>query len=205
MPDPNQMSVIMLAAGASTRMGPVNKLLAPWRGRPVLTAALAPLLTRRWREVIVVVGHEAERIAAVLTGGGPRLVRNPNYERGLGASIACGVGAASPEASGFLIALADMPAISDESADQLRQTFARAGTDAIVAPVYKGRRGHPVLFAADYRAELIALDGDVGARSVLRAHPSSVTETPVDDPGVLRDIDTPEDWRRFQDEDARRI
>jgi molybdenum cofactor cytidylyltransferase len=124
----------------------------------------------------------------LLRAEGCTMVVNPRAAEGQGASIACGIAAASP-ADGWIIALADMPAIQT---DTIRRVVAalRAGA-ATAVPVHYGQRGHPVGFAASMQSELLASSGDTGARAVLSRHPPSLIV--VDDPGVLYDVDTLED------------
>jgi molybdenum cofactor cytidylyltransferase len=107
---------------------------------------------------------------------------------GTGASIACAV-RATPWARGWIVALADMPAIEPDTVQAVRAALLAGAESA--APFHRGRRGHPVGFGAACRAELAALDGDEGARAVLARHPPARLE--VDDPGILFDVDTPAD------------
>ena len=125
--------------------------------------------------------------ASLLAAEGLHIVVNPNADGGMGTSLACGVAAA--EANGWLIALADMPAIQPDTVRRVVGAL-HAGA-ATVAPAFRGRRGHPVGFAAPMRSELRASAGDAGARHVLARHPPQLIE--VDDPGVLYDVDTLED------------
>ena len=109
---------------------------------------------------------------------------------GMGASLACGVKAAA-EAAGWLIALADMPFLCSATVSAVAQAL-RAGA-LIAAPVWNGRRGHPVGFGRQCYPALAALQGDTGARELLAAHPDRITWVPCDDPGIVRDIDLPSD------------
>jgi len=198
VPDPNLTSAILLAAGVSSRMGGPNKLLLPYDGRPVVVASLDALRVFRWLELIAVTGSQRHLMVETLRYAGARLCHNDRFRDGMGVSLASGVAAASPRAAGFLIALADMPALRSETVGLLRKTFSRTGDRAIVAPVHDGRRGHPVLFAGVYRGELAALEGDSGARQVIRRHGDCLVEVAVQDPGVLRDLDTPAAYRRMR-------
>lgn len=184
---------VLLAAGLGARFDPLglqNKLLVPLAdGTPVARAAAHRLLLTVPR-VIAVVRPGAEALAHVLNGAGCDVVFAPEAERGMGASLAAGV-RASGDAEGWIVALADMPWILSETIEAL----ARALDDgaSIVAPEYRGQRGHPVGFHAEHRAALAALDGDVGARGLLNSQ--KITRIAVDDAGILRDIDTPKDLR----------
>jgi molybdenum cofactor cytidylyltransferase len=182
---------IMLAAGASKRFGS-DKLMHPLTGQtPVALAALARLRAAV-PHVIAVVRPGAAMLENLLSEAGATVILCANAEDGMGASLAAAV-SASGEVAGWVIALADMPYIRPETISKIAAALA-AGAD-IVAPVYRGERGHPVGIAARFRPQLLALRGDAGARSVLKEHAGLVKLIEVDDPGVCRDIDTPEDLR----------
>ena len=176
-------------------MGAENKLLLPWGDKPVLEVVVDALAGAPLHEVVVVVGHEAETVAAVLEPYPVRVVTNDDFAAGMSASLRAGIEAVDAAARGFLVALGDMPGITPGLVDLLCRRFTEAGESAILLPVDKGRRGHPVVFAHSYRQELLALSGDRGARSVVEGHPECVVEVPVSDSGILADLDTPEEYR----------
>ncbi len=182
---------ILLAAGASKRFGS-DKLMHPLTGQtPVALAALARLRAAV-PHVIAVVRPGATVLENLLSEAGATVILCANAEDGMGASLAAAV-SASGDVAGWVIALADMPYIRPETISNIAAALA-AGAD-IVAPVYRGERGHPVGLAARFRPQLLSLSGDEGARSVLKEHAGLVKLIEVDDPGVCRDIDTPEDLR----------
>ena len=182
---------ILLAAGASKRFGS-DKLLHPLAGgTPVAAAALANLRSAL-PHVIAVVRPGATMLENLLSAAGATVILCTNADEGMGASLATAVGA-SGNVSGWVIALADMPYIRPETIVKIAASLA-AGA-AIVAPAYRGERGHPVGVSARFRAQLEALRGDEGARSVLKENAGLVKLIEVDDPGVCRDIDTPDDLR----------
>ena len=199
MPDRYPVSAVLLAAGASSRMGAENKLLLPWGDKPVLEVVVNALAGAPLHEVVVVVGHEAETVAAVLEPYPVRVVANSGFAAGMAASLRTGIEAVDAAASGYLVALGDMPGITAGLVDLLCRRFAEAGESAILLPVDKGRRGHPVIFARGFRQELLALSGDRGARSVVERHPGCVVEVPVSDSGILADVDTPEEYRNLRE------
>jgi len=182
---------ILLAAGASKRFGS-DKLMHPLAGQtPVALAALANLRAAI-PQVIAVVRPGVPQLANRLSEAGATVILCVNADEGMGASLATAV-AASGDVAGWVIALADMPYIRPETIAKIAASLAE-GAD-IAAPTYRGERGHPVGFSARFRAELEALSGDEGARSVIKEHASLVKLIEVDDPGVCRDIDTPDDLR----------
>ncbi len=181
---------ILLAAGSGVRFGG-GKLLARLTtgeraGEAVGVAACRNLLAAL-PQVIAVVRQDDPALAAALGAAGARIVRCANAAEGMGASLACGA-AAAPEGAGYVVALADMPWIRPQTIGAV--VAALAGGAQIVAPGYRDQRGHPVGFAAGYRAQLMQLAGDEGARALVAAHANVLTLLPTDDPGVLRDVDT---------------
>jgi molybdenum cofactor cytidylyltransferase len=188
-----RIAAIVLAAGSSRRFGSANKLLERVAGEPLVAHAVDALLGASAAPVVVVTGHDADAVQSALGDRAVRFVHNPQYDRGMGCSLAVGARAVADELDGLLIALGDMPAIRAEHARALLNAFDPQRVDAICVPVFEGSRGHPVLFGAGHLAALRTLEGDHGARSILEAHPDAVFEVPVHDVGVLRDVDYPAD------------
>jgi molybdenum cofactor cytidylyltransferase len=182
---------ILLAAGGGVRFGGA-KLLAPLDpadpATPVGVAACRHLVAAV-PDVIAVVRPGDAALAAALAGAGARVVDCAASTRGIGASLACGV-RASPAAGGWIVALADMPWIRPETIARVAASV--RGGALVAAPFHAGTRGHPVGFGSACRDELAALDGDEGARAILTAHRDALVRIDVDDAGVLRDIDTPD-------------
>lgn len=186
-----RLEAIVLAAGAGTRFGG-RKLLAGYRGRPLLDHALdAALAAPAWRVTAVIRPGDAAVADLVATRPGERLralVASDAVE-GLGASLRQGVRALDPASDGVFVFLGDMPDIPAGLAGDLAAGLAQGAE--IVAPVHAGRRGHPVLFSRACFAALAALGGDRGAQGLMSARPVAVVET--DAPGVLFDVDRRED------------
>ncbi|KPV41678.1 hypothetical protein AN478_00935 [Thiohalorhabdus denitrificans] len=180
---------VLLAAGLGRRFGGQKLLARLPDGRPVARAAVEALAAGA-DDVLAVARPGEERVAELLAGAGARVLLAPESGRGMGASLAAGV-RAIPEADAWLIALGDMPWVRGETAAAVAERL-RAGA-SLVRPVHRGRAGHPVGFARDHGAALAALDGDRGARGVLEAHAGWVQRIAVTDPGILRDVDNPED------------
>ena len=189
-----KLGVIVLAAGLARRMGGPNKLLQPYRGKPLLAHALtAAAGDIDFMDRIAVTGRDCAEIEALAASHSFRSIYNPRFEDGLGTSIAAGAGALHPDICGVFISLGDMPEIH---ADDYIGPGSRFKHGSIVVPVHRGARGHPVLFCGSYLRELSALSGDEGARSILKRHAARIIEVETPNPGVLRDVDTHEDFDR---------
>ena len=175
---------VLLAAGFSTRFGS-NKLLAEINSMPMIkhsAAALAPC-----DRIIAVVRSEDADVVSVLNSLDVECVINPDPERGMAYSIACAVNA-SLDAGGWCLLPADMPYVKASTTQKLIDAM-HAGS-VLAAPFYHGRRGHPVAFSCKFRGALSALDGDIGARSIVEHNAEQLTVIVSDDAGVLLDIDT---------------
>jgi molybdenum cofactor cytidylyltransferase len=179
---------ILLAAGESRRFGS-PKLLHPLPDGTPLGVRSAANLAAGVDRVIAVVPADAHVLSVPLSNAPVEICICPQSRDGMGASLACGVRAAA-DADGWIIALADMPFIAPSTIASIAQAL-RDGAP-IAAPLHAGTRGHPVGFAREYFAELTALTGDVGARSILQRDAARIALVPVDDSGIHRDIDTPE-------------
>lgn len=185
---------LLLCGGRASRFGS-DKLLARIEGQS-LAAVSARSLAAGAGSALAVVARGARELREVLAAAGCEILESDACARGLGASLGAGV-AATPVASGWIVALGDMPFVRAETIAAVRKAL-EAGA-AIAAPVLAdGRRGHPVGFSAEFRDELVALDGDEGARALLARHGERVKKILVDDPGILVDIDTVEDLRAAQ-------
>lgn len=183
---------VLLAGGSATRFGS-DKLLYPLPdGTPIAVASARRLITAVSR-VVAVVRPDAPELERALRATGAEVTVCEHAAEGMGVTLAHAVHAAG-DADGWVIALADMPFIRPDTIRRIADAVAGGAT--IAAPVYQGERGHPVGFAHDFRASLERLTGDAGAREILKAHPATLVRVPVDDPGVLRDIDTPADLMR---------
>lgn len=195
--DPDDLGTvagILLAAGESTRYGSDNKLLATIDGEPVVRRATRTLLEAGLGVVLVVTGHESERIREALAGLDLHFAANPDYETGQGSSVTAGVrtlfeGAVVPDAVVF--ALGDMPAVEPGTVRRLVGAY-RAGHGDALAAAFEGSRGNPVLFDAEHLPALGDVQGDGGARDILLgSDAAALVET--GDPGVLADVDDPDD------------
>lgn len=195
-----RIAALVLAAGRSTRMGSRNKLLVEVGGKPMVRRVVETLLASRARPILVVTGHERERIEAALAHLPVTFVHNPDHAQGLSTSLRAGIEALPEACDGVLVCLGDMPRLGAAIVDRLIDTFSPEEGRAIVVPTCAGRRGHPVLFGRAFFEAMRGLAGDVGARSLIDAHPEAVAEVETGDPGVLLDVDTPEALAMLQEE-----
>jgi molybdenum cofactor cytidylyltransferase len=187
---------ILLAAGRGRRFDPLgarNKLLQPLAaGEPVVVASARHLLSVLSR-VIAVVPPQDGGVADALRALGCEVTLCEQADTGMAASLVHAISYSLPQADAWLVALGDMPYVAPAT---LRALLAAVNDGAgIAAPVFEGRRGNPVAFGAVHLPALLALQGEHGARALLKSAP--VVEVAVDDPGILRDIDTPDDLASF--------
>jgi len=173
----------------------VPKQLLPWRTTTVLGEVLDQLGRSTLDEIYVVLGHEGERVAAELAGRRIHLLTNPDYHCGMLSSVRCGLRALPPTCEAVMVVLGDQPAITAELIDILINAF-RSADKGILVPLHDGKRGHPLLFSARYRQEILSCYDAVGLRGLLLAHPDDVCELGVSTAAVLSDIDNPDDYRR---------
>ena len=186
------VAAVVLAAGRSTRMGAVNKLIAEIGGKPLVRIAAEQALASRASPVIVVTGHEREKVEAALAGLPVRVVHNPDYADGLGSSLRTGIAAVPADADGAIICLGDMPQVDARLIDKLIAAFDPEQGALVVVPSIDGRRGNPVVWSRRFFPDLMAVQGDVGARHIIASYVEAVVEVPVAGDAALTDVDTPE-------------
>ena len=191
------ISAIVLAAGMSRRMGTPKQLL-PIGGKVLLQVVLATVRASCVDEIIIVLGESADIIQSQISFDNCQVVINEAYQQGMSTSLRAGVARVSPSAEGALIVLADQPLLRPETIDQLIDEY-RRNKPQIVIPVYSGSRGNPVLLDRSVFPELAGLTGDVGCRAIFDKHTERILKVPVTDSGVLLDLDTPADIKRFEE------
>ena len=192
-----RIAVLILAAGQSRRMGPVNKLLAEIDGKPMVARVVEIVRASTAGPVTIVTGHEAVRVRAALPGN-LAFVHNPDYAAGLSTSLKAGISALPADIDGVLVCLGDMPRISPAMIDRLIAAFDPVEGREICVPTHKGKRGNPVLWGKRFLPEMAALAGDVGAKHLIGTHADLVAEVEIEEDGVLIDIDTPDALTRYQ-------
>ncbi len=181
---------VVLAAGLSSRMTPVNKLLMSLGDRPVIWHVVQTALDTGLDPVTVVSGHDREAVRAVLAGLPVRIVGNDDYKEGLASSIRAGVAAIATDVDAALFLLGDMPLIAPRHLRPLLAAFVPAKGRSICIPTYGTRRGNPVLWSAQHFPRLLELSGDQGARVLFRDLADQILEVDMPDDAVLVDIDT---------------
>ncbi|CAK0765079.1 molybdenum cofactor cytidylyltransferase [Azospirillaceae bacterium] len=192
-------AALILAAGMSRRTAPMNKLLHPvsFDSRvPMLAAVVDRFLATVARPLVVVVGKNADNIRDALDGRPVSFAINPFPEEGLSGSIRVGLAALPAEAPAVLIGLGDMPLISSKTIMRLISLYQTHPEAHIVAPVYRGRRGHPVLWDRRFFPALTALTGDRGGRDLINRHLGSLRLAPIEDSGVVTDFDSLDDFQQ---------
>ena len=197
------ISGLVLGAGASSRFGQPKQLL-PFRGTTLLGWVIHQAeLARGLDEVVVVLGRAADEIRERVDFGNARVVENPVFGEGCASSYRAGLGAISPESDALMIILGDQPGVSPEIIDRVACEWRQTESHIALAS-YRGRRGHPVLFAKPLFNKLIGLHGDKAAWKIVDANPDLICEVALDIP-FPEDIDTLEDFERLRavEQDAR--
>ena len=191
------VAVVVLAAGGSTRMGQPKQLLT-FGGTTLLRRAAMTALESSCRPVCVVVGDQAEDLEHEVADLPVVVARNPAWDTGMASSIRAGVEAvleANPRADAVVLMLCDQPLVTPELIDALAHEWRTTGR-SLVASDYGGEHGVPALFARAWFGDLVRLTGDVGARTILRAHPTDVGLVPF--PEAVFDVDSPADHQRLR-------
>lgn len=190
---PPDLTVLVLAAGGGSRLGG-GKLLLPWRGKPIIRHVVDTALTLT-PEVAVVVGHDAERVRGALPES-VSIIENPDWRQGQSASLRRGIEAV-PQDRPVMVMLGDQPRVKPETLAGLAK--AHSADAPATAPEYAGNRGNPVILGPELFAPVLALTGDQGARSILARLGDRLRLVPVDDAGVLWDVDSPDDYQELTD------
>jgi len=192
------VTAILLAAGSSRRMGASNKLLLPWKGKPLVAVTAENIWAAGIGELVIVTGHQASETSAALSHLPARIIHNPEHEKGMTGSIQAGVLASTGQ--GYLICLADMALITPEEYILLLTAFDREysrDVQCILLPEYQGRKGNPVLFSAAWRESILQHPEEDGCRTLVRKYPQHHCRIPMPTDHILHDIDSPGDYEQL--------
>lgn len=212
-----RFAAVLLAAGLSRRMGGPNKLLLPVAGQPLVVRSLDTLLGSGVAEVVVVLGHEAERVRAALAPlaatGVARFVQNPDYESGQVSSVRTGLsalytlarGPGAPRVDpvdGVMICLADQPSLTPEDLIAVQRAFAERPHGDFLVPLHDGQRGNPVVLAWRAVREVLEQGTNLGCRHFMDRHDERVYRWQAPNDHVLKDLDQPSDYAALSSSDA---
>jgi molybdenum cofactor cytidylyltransferase len=189
------IAAVVLAAGRSSRMGGPNKLLAEIGGKPLVRHVVDATLASRARPVLVVTGYQRDKVEAALAGLPVKFVHNPHFADGLGTSLKAGIaalGGLPAEIDGAIVCLGDMPQVDAALIDRLIGAFDPDHGALVVVPTIDGKRGNPVVWSRRFFPDLMAVEGDVGARYLIGRYTEAVAEVPLTGTAALTDVDTPE-------------
>ena len=198
-----KISGIILAAGLSTRMGEPKQLL-PFGDHTIIETVTDNLLGSKFDEIIIVIGHEAEKIRKKIQHKAVKIVFNPDYQQGMLTSAQCGVQSISESTDAFALTLVDQPFLTPDLIDMVIGAYTQTHL-GIALPSYNCRRGHPVIFDRRYAADILMLDSDSdGVRSLFRKYAADIHYVIVNTDRVLRDIDYREDYEQALQESTNR-
>jgi len=189
------ISSILLAAGQSKRMLGENKLTKNVNGIPLINCALNNILKSHVNEIIIVLGYQKETIEKLIDKTSKiKFVFNSNFETGMASSIKKGIKNLSDKSEGFFISLADMPSIKFETYNHLIK-FNK--NKKIIIPMFKGQKGNPVFFPSSFEEKLLAIQDDDGAKKMLEINKKEVLKLEINDPGIIKDLDVPNDFNNI--------
>lgn len=183
---------IVLAAGESKRMGS-PKMLLPYNGKTVIEQVIDNVLSSGIRNPVIVLGSDHEEIAKVIKGYPVSQCYNEKYRNGMLSSVQCGLASLPDHSGAVLIIPGDQPMIDAAQMKRVMKVWHESGK-GIVMPAHNGKRGHPLIVDMKYMREVMSLPESKGLRALAELHPDDVMEAETDDPSVLRDIDTQQDY-----------
>lgn len=191
------ISAIILAAGISSRMG-TPKMMLPWDGRTVLGRVISVFTKAGIDDVLVITGGARSEVEKIIDQYGARSVYNDKYASGeMISSLQCGLRAQTPEAAAILVGLGDQPQVQERTVRSICAAFHETRSEIIV-PSFRMKRGHPWLVARPLWNEILNMKLPQTPRDFLNAHADDICYINVDDPHILADLDTPEDYRKSQ-------
>ncbi|MGM0377992.1 MAG: nucleotidyltransferase family protein [Bacteroidota bacterium] len=188
----NEIWGIVLAAGSSRRMKK-QKLLLPFKGKTIIETVIVNIVPALQKNIVVVLGANRNEISKEISKFQVRLVENQNHLSGMLSSVICGIGSLPESPKAVLVYLGDQPQIETDVTFKVIDAYKKSGK-GIVIPVYKGKRGHPVLIDMKYRSEIKQLDPEKGLRQLMEKFRADIHKIECGRPEILRDIDTPQDY-----------
>tara|TARA_B100000029_G_scaffold185150_1_gene182642 strand:- start:230 stop:799 length:570 start_codon:yes stop_codon:yes gene_type:complete len=183
------ISAILLAAGESKRMKGENKLTKIIKGKPLINFSIKNILESSVDELIIITGHKSDDIKKIITKSKKiKLIFNKNYKSGMASSIKIGLHNLSANTKYFFVCLADMPMINKKIYNQLIEC---AQEKEIIVPNYKNQQGNPVLFSISMKNEIMNIDGDNGAKKILKNNKKKILNLEINDEGILKNYNSP--------------
>lgn len=189
------VSGILLAAGLSSRMGPKNKLLLPYKGHVLFVNVLNALLDSNLDELIVVLGHDYQAMLPYLTDRRIKIAKNEHYKLGQTSSIIAGLQLVNPKSDAYMICLSDMPYLKSKHINALLNQYRLIEkSKAILRPIKNGEPGNPIIFSNYYHSEIINCKAPNGCRKVVEDNQEHISKFDTDSIAYFKDIDTKEEY-----------
>jgi len=187
---------IILAAGTSSRLGQPKQLLT-YKGKTLLNWVIEVAIQSSLSQIILVLGHKADDIQKTIIYPNISILHNPQYHQGQSSSIRHGIKALDPLIDAAMFLLGDQPMIKLETINTLIAAYGKEKS-LIVMPTFQGKRGNPVIFDRRFFPQLKTLSGDSGGRVLFDENVDQILMVEVDDPGILMDVDSFEDYEKLQ-------
>lgn len=191
------VAAVLLAAGESRRMGETNKLELLVDGKPLLRRTAETLLASNLSEIVVVLGHEADKTRAMLEGLPLSFIENKDFREGQMTSVYQGLLSLAKNCDGVMICLSDQPLLQTEDINILIAAFAQRSHGSILVPTYKGQRGNPIIFDYEHRQAILNGERNLGCKKLIEKNPQQVCSFEMSNDHVVIDLDTPEQYAAF--------
>jgi len=191
------MAAIVLAGGVSQRMGKANKLHLEVDGTPILRRCIETLLNANIQQIVVVLGYEYQMTRQLIDDMPVHTVYNADYSSGQMTSVHCGLAAIEHDFSGVMVALGDQPALTVNDINYLIDAYSTRGKAEVVIPTYQGNRGNPIIISEQSRKDILAGKRKLGCRRFIKDNPDLVRMVKMNSPGVITDLDTPQEYRHY--------
>ena len=191
------MSAIVLAAGLSTRMGEVNKLLLPFKEKTVIVSVVDNIINSGFEEVIVVTGYDAEKVQNLLKHLDTKIIYNENFKKGMTSSIQKGVSISKGDS--YMICLGDMPFVTNGEYLHIRTFFEKQrylNEACICVATYQNKKGNPVVFSSFYKNDILKQSNTEGCKEIILSNKQNVYSVEMNTANILKDIDTCDDYNQ---------